>query len=842
MSSHSVYAGPPVVRVALEHPNYGSWGEVEVARERAGVYPGANVVTASMLQGGAMQAHARLLSNDELWAIYKQVPDVRAAFEAIIRVISTWDWSVEPAAVLPKDDPLYDVALDIAEEAQRFLSAPNEDGEVWQTFCSKAARDLLVFDEWASENVLDDEGVLEELVVLAGGTVKPRVDRHQRVVDYVQVTGSSEVHFSRDQIVYFSLFPDSSHPGGNPLIETLIHEVITLMRASKHLMMAYDADEVPPGVLLLAGIAGKAADRAVYDLRNMRGADHKLRVLTTNNPRGLDARWVEFRHTPKDLDMESLIKEIRRTVWRLTGVKPVTMGDTEATPRATAEVQVEAEDSGLIRPILELLQAQVNMRVLPLVVGDPSLSGLVRFTFDMSRDATSQDTEAEARADASDFDRGGLTINELRTKRGRLPIEGGDIALIKQGNMYTQLAHVLEGGAPTEDEGAADSGVDAGEGGEDVGEVGDGTGDAAAPEQGEEAPGEAEAAKPRIGQVVSMGRSWRETGMLTHGAARCSCGSHHSEPRRGIQKRSAVSRASELLPSDWQPDGKFSGYRTLRLDKLGTAVMDYTRAVSPLYTRAQIDVTSAFRSAIADGTLSNEEAASLNSRVAKLLDKLHTQWDGATAEYYREAARVGRDAAADFTGVAVVEDWRARGDLYQAQAMAYLVDGQGLISTLKSQLTTLIVASVRGTDEHAMATRGLVEELDVLNVLAAVGKVFDRNRHRIDNWSGRLVELANDVFGLGMEEGGAPAPPPDEEVPGDPGPSGEWWVEWATVGDKNTCATCEREGSAGFRPLSQVQIRPGGATECRARCRCVLVFWTREEVESGAAVGLSGAR
>jgi len=29
-----------------------------------------------------------------------------------------------------------------------------------------------------------------------------------------------------------------------------------------HLMLAYDADEVPPGILLISGLAGKAADRA----------------------------------------------------------------------------------------------------------------------------------------------------------------------------------------------------------------------------------------------------------------------------------------------------------------------------------------------------------------------------------------------------------------------------------------------------------------------------------------------------------------------------------------------------------------------------------------------------
>lgn len=953
------YAGPPVLTVALAHPQYGTWGEATIdTRDRAGIYPGSNVVTSSMLQGGAMDAHARLLSNDELWAVYRQTPEVRASIESIVRVISTWDWYIEPVETIPKDDALYDIALDAAEEARRFLSAPNEDGEVWQTWCSKSARDLLVYDAWATENVFGPGGSLEELVTLPGGTVHPRVDRHQRVVDYKQVTGDAEVFLDRDQVVYFNLFPNSQKPGGTPLIETLINEVITLLRSSKHLMLAYDADEVAPGVLLLAGIAGQAADRAVASLRNMRGADHKLRVLTTNNPRGLDAKWVEFRHTPKDLDMKELVKEIRRTVWRVFGVKPITMGDTESTPRATAEVQVEAEDSGLIRPIIELLQAQMNMRILPLIVG-ADMAGLVQFRFDLDRDATAADSKAEAEADGMDFDRGGLTINELRVKRGRLPVEGGDVALIKAGAGYVTLDKLLgDGTSPST------TLYDAGNDDDGHGQVDDASSDAATPEEGEEAPGEIEASRvwaqraperyshinftppkgvrsecqrgvdwvdegeggdglkpetvtwarrlargeditpdkarkmkawlarhevdkqgegfnpgedgypspgrvawacwggdpavgwskklvdqmdaadredksrakaPRIGSIVRASRPVvRVQGRHAHG---CSCGNHRSEPTARFQGRSS------LLPSEWQPQGKFKGYRTVNLTTLGRVLIDYARTVEPLYRKARIETVAAFRAYASDGEVSTSDAAALASRVSSILDRLHKEWDGATAGLYRDAAQIGRDAAADFTGVAVVADWRDRAELYQRQAMAYLVDSRGLLSDIKSQLQTLIAASVRGTDINSLVTRAEgVDALDVIALLGAVAKVFSRNEHRIDNWSGRLVELCNSTLVRGMEEGSVQSDGGDDVdgTPGDPGPSGEWYVEWAAVGDNKMCPTCAREGAAGFRPLRSLPTEPGGATECRANCRCVLVFWTREEVQSGKATALSG--
>lgn len=827
------YAGPPVLTVALAHPKYGTWNDVPPEkRERKGVYPGANIVTETMLQGGVMNAHARLLSNAELWSIYRQSPDVRACVDSITRVISTWDWAVEPVESLPQDDPMYDLAVDAAEEARRFLTAPNDDGEVWQTFSSKLIRDLLVFDVWASENVLGPGGVLEELVTLPGGTVHPRVDRHQRLVDYAQVTGEEEVFLDREQVVYFNLFPNTHSPGGTPIIESLINEIITLMRSSKHLMLAYDADEVPPGILLLAGIAGAAAERAVTSLKNMKGADHKLRVLTTNNPQGVAAKWVEFRHTPKDLDMKDLTHETRRTIWRLFGVKPITMGDSEATPRATAEVQVEAQDSGLIRPIIELLQAQINMRILPLVIGDPELASLVTFQFDLSKNTTAQDTKDEADADGSDFDRGGLTINELRAKRGRLPVEGGDMPLLKTGGGYSTLEDVLNGEQDSDGETIFDA--EASDDEEGGGGVDSETADADSPEEGEEAPGEVEASKPsgapvvrNIGAVIPQSRG-RSALTLRRRGAGCSCGSHDSEPSARMQRR-----ASPLLPSEWQSEGKFKGYRTVNLNTLGRVLIDYSRAVSPLYRRARIDTVAAFRARTADGDMTTSDAAALASDVTAILDRLHSGWDGATSGMYRDAAMIGRDAATDFTGVQVVDDWRERGEMYQRQAMAYLVDTRGLITDIKTQLQTLLVASVRGTEDNVLVTRAGLEDFDYLALLGAVSKVFGRNEHRIDNWSGRLVELTNNILGLGMGEGGSGEDLPPEER-GQP-----WYVAWTSVGDKRMCLTCEREGSRGPVPLSTLNIRPGGDTECRARCRCVLVFWSKEEVDNGTWVDLS---
>ena len=206
--------------------------------------------------------------------------------------------------------------------------------------------------------------------------------------------------------------------------------------------------------------------------------------------------------------------------------------------------------------------------------------------------------------------------------------------------------------------------------------------------------------------------------------------------------------------------------------------------------------------------------------------------------------------AADFTGLDVATDWRAQGDAYRAQAMGYLTDAGGLLSDIRAQLLTLIGASIRGTPTSAHAIRAMragdvTRQQDggeslALALLGAVAKVFDRNSYRIENWSGRLVELANKVGIGGMRDGDSGAPPPDDGGKGR-SDDGDWMVEWVAVGDGQTCGICEDEAARGFQPLAQLRTQPGGATYCRGRCRCVLVYWTRGEVTRGEATRLSGA-
>jgi hypothetical protein len=874
-------AGPPVVSVRspVAFLAAADFQDMDV-RERRGNAAFTTMLTETLPFRYAEQH--RVLTNAELWQVYKVVPDVRACVEGITRKISTWDWGVFPT--IDPSDERYERALEIAEQVRAFLAGPNNDKETWQELLSKILRDLLVFDALAIEHVADSKGKLTELVALRGCDVSPVYDSKQRLQGYKQENATGAiVGFEPDQLTYMNLHPNTTAPGGAPLIEALVMEVITLMRQSQHLMKAFDADEVPPGILLLSGLAGKAAERAVASLRQMKGADHKLRVLTTNNPGGIGANWVELRHTPKELELKDLVREIRRLVWRVFGVKPASMGDTEATPRATAQVQVDAEESDLILPFLELFEQKLNMQIVPLIVGEEALAGLVAFEFDLAVKLSPQQEKDQGLRDNADMDRGAMTVNERRAARGLPPVEFGDTPLVKTGAGYSTLQDVVEGNVPAPAAPGFGPPTDEEPTDEDE-ETGDGEGggvtdpDAADPAEGKDDEEEDEDAKDEKGKKKDAKKKKSRTPLPGRGrtpGARAPA-SGRPLPTQSVRTRSgkvlpflpraarhfpppstattarfaslplqhgAVSEPevsfrgvrSSDLPSDWQPEGKFKGYRTLDLGALGDAIVAYQREVSPLYRRARMDCVAAVRSALGDGKISNEELPRVLSKVRDELDTLKAKWSMSTEPLYRRAARIGRDAAVDFTASSeVAKDWETRGSAYHTQAMAYLTADRGLLSDLRGQITEAVVAVVRSRGRVLNIREddptAVVDGVDVPLLLGAVRQIFDSNEHRVSNWSGRLVDLANDVLGRGMQEGNG-------QTTG--GKTADWYYEWVSVGDEAMCPTCRREGAKDFRPISAMQIQPGGNTECRAKCRCVLVFWLKSEIDAGKATRLS---
>jgi len=734
--------------------------------------------------------------------MYWRVPDVRASVDSITRRVSTTDWSVVviEGAVDPEEEPeRLTEGLEVAREAARWLRAPMK-GKTWQQWTTMLVNDLLLYDAGAVEKVREEnEQFLQELVVRRSDDFWPLGDEHGDVSEFEQRVNGKAVAFVPDDLIYFNLFPNTTTARGLPILEALLNEVIGILRYSERAMMTLDASEIPPGILFLTGVAGRAAEDTIQSFIKDKGNDHKMRVLHFPKPGAGTAEWVKLDHSPKEITMGEIADQIRRSIYRAFGVFPVEMGLTDGMPRASAQVQLDASASHLLRPILELLQEILTTQVLPLLIPE-EWRGLVRFAFDFTRDLTPQEEKDLAEADRKLIDGGIASRNEVRARRGWAPKEDADILTT------TGQVHPL-GPPPTPDEPALDDDPPDPEDDDPEGEdPDDDDPDDDLPDSGDAAPGEVE---------ESVGYEHQ-----------CDPGCSHHQRAPG---------SGDDLPSDWQPAGRFKGYRTLPLADLAAAVSRYQRTVTPIWREAQDDFLASLSAAYADEEISAGEAANLTADLGITLARLADRWEAETAEQYRAAVDLAWEFARDLTGVDPLGEAREIADAYQRRAMGYLLGDDGPLENVRNRIRAILAAVGRTRIAGRAASVAIPDDvepgMDAEDLLTAAASSFQANEHRIANWSGKLVELANDEAAKQIAEAASSKETGEQEI---------WKVEWVSVGDTRMCGTCTDLGSRGFMLVRNLPTVPGGATECGGRDRCVLVYWRDAEVADGTAVLLGG--
>lgn len=853
----------------------GSWATVE-NRDRRGTVGFHYLGQLTRAAPTGFSRTARLLTPDQRRQIYETTPDVRACVDSIARRVSTWDWTIE--VKLDPRDKGYEAAIAEKDRVEAWLSAPNLDGETWQEILVKSVTDLLTDDAGTWELVSDRAGkTLTEINVLRGCYVWPVMGVTGRIAAYVQdPTGSAtydptlveeairkqkavskeevegavrssgtpvSVVFAPEDIVQFRLFPNTAWPGlGMPLLESLVNEVVTVLLAADHLVLAYDADEIPPGLLVIGGLGATAMKQARADFEHMKGKDGKIRLISSDLAgAGVDAKWIEMRRSLKDLDLASVVKEVKRTIYRVFGVMPIEMGVTEDMPRAVGAAMVDLGQSHLLEPILELIQAKVNARVLPRIVGK-KWQGILKFEFDRTAKRTPAEEKDVVSALSEAHKRGAITTNEWRQAQKLAPFgEEGDVPLIDTPSGPVPLVRVAlppeEPEEPEEPESGPGGGPEEPEPEEPTGDKGEGgTEEPEEPEE-EDVPGEAARAP--------------------------------APDRRGhVHIHRAHIPSADDLPSDWQPAGRFKDAKTVDLTRLAYDVVEYVQVVDPLYRDAAEAVLRAIRNGYEPGETTAEDAERLADRCDVLLRDLAGRWSVETTGLYRATVDAAVRKVRGWTEYDVsVADRNARADAYRDAAMGYLTAPEGLIGTLSASVREALqrvagvpLRSIDVADEHQAAVDAIAAAIDgdvpeavaaarisalaagatEAELLGAVAHAFEANAYRTANWSGALVELANETLThtLGEAERAALMDPNRDPA----APVVFWYGEWVDVGDGATCRVCLHEGSLGFRPLSQITFVPGSQqTLCKKRCRCVVQVVTSEELANGQAVSLAGS-
>lgn len=783
----------------------------------------------------AVAVSTRILTDEDCQLIYQRCSDVRAAINSIAGRVATADWDVVPTTDVA--DPEYDAALEECAALREWFQRPNAD-DVWQEIWTAVVADALKFPAGVVELVTDGRGknwTVDEMVPVRGANFHPICDEKGRLVQYVQQMfgapvpgGPMQVALDPDRVLYLRIAATTESREPIPLLESLIYEISAILHGNEAVAKSLNANEVPAGVLVLIGLSKDAQERARAQYEAGAGQPWKLRLLMSQDPGSVDAKWVEFRKTAKEMDTVELVKAIRRAVWRVFGVMPVEMGETDATPRATAEVQVDAGGSHLITPFLDLLETKINTEILPRRTGRTD----VRFAFKRSRDLTPAERVQRADELTKYLAAGVLTRNQVRKKMPEPadPIgEDGDVYTVESSTIRT-LHSVLEE-VELEGTGAADTA-----------EAEDPEAEEDGPTEDPEADAEDDVADPEEKAASRPTRRRLRVQVKKHGHA-----------NRSLR--------DEVIPSAWRNNGVFAGTRTLRLERLWDEITGYQRDVAPLWEEARTAVIQAVASKYKTTGFTAQIRAGLEQVVAAEIDRLLTRWSLSVAPRYGRVAEDARGQAGDWTGVTDgAEIVKMRAELYRVRAMGYLTDPDGLLTDLRNRLILTLVAvtdvrtkapdggrisAAHGADvvavRRARRATGLGPEATTAAVLEAVGRAFDALAHRIGNWAARLIELASETLaaevmagaGTGRADGVADAPEPSQDAV-------DWWCEWASVGDEESCETCLDMGSRGYIRVADLRVHPGGGTECRANCRCTLVYWTKGEIDDGEARLLGG--
>ncbi len=879
---------------------WGGWGPAgnELERARRGHAPGfAGLSAAGRIFPVGTVLSQRLLTPYQSWRLYVTSPDVRFCVDSIVRRVATWDWRIVPT-VDPRDKR-FETLSNVAADAMAWLAAPNLDGLTWQEVWTAVGTDLLVHDSGVLELVGGKGGTIEEIAPLPGREVYPRVDEYNRTKEYVQdpagyattptgymgpsdPVGSNVVTFDPQEILYLRLFVNTTGPLGLPLIESCLNEVVSVVLASDQAMTMLDANEIPPGLLVLGGIAGDALDVAKADIQRMRGKEGKLRVIGGEHG-AVDAKWLELRRTIMGVEMKAIVDEARRAIWRTFGVMPIEAGVSDNTPRAVGEVMGELSKSHLIQPILELLAAKINARLIPRIVA-PRFAKLLRFEFDFDSRLKPDEAAKQRDSKLASVKVGAMTLNEWRSSEG-LPLYGdeGDVPMIfaGDGTVRRLVDAIVEPTPPEPEPGSGGAGGGDGAPGDDEppedappdggGKGGKGKGDGGGVEDADATTGEdGEDAAPG----KKSDRASRSAADHAHGPG-CGC---------SAEVRTWPNPENDL-PSDWQPEGRFKGLRTIDLPEAARQIVAYRDAVLPLYRDATSTIAQAVARSHTPGTEARDDVDAARRAVDEAIDKLRSTWSASTESIYVDAAKAGRTAAAGWSAaapdlVAAANSGRA----YHEKAIGYLAAQGGLLETMRTLAEIAIArldgpaaptrSAVRAEDDESsmfddlLASLGVSVGAELLSSLlaalttskkptsaaqmlaalgpdstraeaeAALAAVLDAQAHRIDNWSGKVVDLTTREAAAQAAEDAQrkntdPNRDPDE-------PAESWYIENVDAGGEEECSECRYESGKGFVALASVTSWPGERV-CEGRCRCVAVWSTAAEVASGKAILLGAA-
>jgi len=402
-------------------------GELQKAVEAQRGYMRGLATEYTLFPGMALSRPNARLSYDTMNKCYKQSSAVRPAVDGIVREVTTLPYTVEGFLGKPFDEG-HKKAL------EDFFYDPNRNKETFRDILAKALTDVLVYDAGVIEKVKSPSGNLVELMTRAGDTFTPVGDKHGVLERYEQNVEGTTVKFDKNELIYMMLYPRAGTLWGQPIIESIVDEVATLLFSTDFIAKSFTEDEIPQGVLSLGEIGKEAYEAAKEDFKVKKGQkkDFKLRIVWGTK----DVAWVPFQRAAREMQLDELRRSIERIVFRNFGVVPMEMGEIGDVNRSTAMFQMRIAQSRLMVPIVNMLTYYVNKEIIRDEFGFHD----VRFVLHLR---IYEDEDEESRA-IDRLVRGGVkSINQVCAEKGWSPVKGGERRFIVVGKRLIFVDELL---------------------------------------------------------------------------------------------------------------------------------------------------------------------------------------------------------------------------------------------------------------------------------------------------------------------------------------------------------------------------------------------------------------
>lgn len=312
-------------------------------------------------------------------------------------------------------------------KALDFLRKPN-------TFM--ANNDLMI--NWASNinisgNVfwtfINDDGT-DVMIPLEPSRMKPKTNKQgTQIVAYEYQSGAGEmIKIPAEHVIHFKTFNPNNPFVGMGAIEAAAFEIDSNLAASVWNQVFFENSARPDTVLIMdpdTTLDPDSIAKIKSDWNTKHQGTNRAHKMSIIHGAVKDIKSIQ--PTQKDMDFVNLKQMTRDDILAIFRVPKTIVAITDDVNRANAEASAMIFAERTIKPLLRRYVETLNVYYLPRFAGKSE-----NLFFDFV-DPTPENRELILDEDTRLLEKGAITINEVRQKRGLDKIEGGDTPLIPMG-------------------------------------------------------------------------------------------------------------------------------------------------------------------------------------------------------------------------------------------------------------------------------------------------------------------------------------------------------------------------------------------------------------------------